>query len=330
MMERAEIKAHAWKMVKQNYKPTIGLYFLFILISFGVQYIPLGYIFLGLVFFVGCCGYFLNRFRGHETVTGMLFRPFNRYGRVLGGSAWKLLWLTLWSLLFIIPGIIKSYSYFCTEYILADSPNVEATQALELSKRMMYGNKAKVFIMHLTFIGWGLLAAAIFLAVFIPVIIALSSGYYYNPYDSFSDFLPASMIGAFGYYSLLSSGFVLLAYLPMYAYMILFLGPYFSAANAGYYLEIKRDAIKRGVVAEWEFGPSEAEVQAQKVYAQQYYAWQQQQYYQQQQQHYQQNPYSPHYQPYAQQPPQQPYGQQPQQPPYVQQPPEEKPENNDQ
>jgi len=79
------------------------------------------------------------------------------FGRKLGGMLWMSLWVFLWACLFIIPGIIKGLAYSMTPYILASSPNVKATDALKLSKRMTDGFKGDIFIMHLSFIGWHIL-----------------------------------------------------------------------------------------------------------------------------------------------------------------------------
>jgi len=65
----------------------------------------------------------------------------------------------LWSLLFVIPGIIKSYEYRMVSYILSDSPDIPYKQALEISKQMTYGHKADMFILDLSFIGWTLLGS---------------------------------------------------------------------------------------------------------------------------------------------------------------------------
>lgn len=65
----------------------------------------------------------------------------------------------LWSLLFVIPGIIKAISYALTPYILADCKNVRATDALKLSMRMMEGHKWEYFVLGLSFIGWMLLTS---------------------------------------------------------------------------------------------------------------------------------------------------------------------------
>lgn len=63
----------------------------------------------------------------------------------------------LWYLLFIIPGIVKWYSYSMVPYILADNPNIGAKKAIRLSNNMTYGHKFKMFVLDLSFIGWYLL-----------------------------------------------------------------------------------------------------------------------------------------------------------------------------
>ena len=63
----------------------------------------------------------------------------------------------LWSLLFIIPGIIKSYSYWMVPYLTADNPNLSASRAFEISKKTMKGDKWRTFVLQLSFIGWVLL-----------------------------------------------------------------------------------------------------------------------------------------------------------------------------
>ena len=82
---------------------------------------------------------------------------FKGFGRKLGGFLWMLLFVYLWSLLLVIPGIIKTYSYAMSPYILSDCPNVRATDALKLSKRIMAGHKWELFVFTLSFIGWELL-----------------------------------------------------------------------------------------------------------------------------------------------------------------------------
>ena len=63
----------------------------------------------------------------------------------------------LWSLLLVIPGIIKSYSYSMAGFIMSENPEMSAKEAMEVSMRMMKGNKWRLFCLQLSFIGWGIL-----------------------------------------------------------------------------------------------------------------------------------------------------------------------------
>ena len=63
----------------------------------------------------------------------------------------------LWSLLLIVPGIVKSYAYMLTPYILEDHPELTPTEAITQSREMMNGNKMKAFVLDLSFLGWHLL-----------------------------------------------------------------------------------------------------------------------------------------------------------------------------
>lgn len=65
----------------------------------------------------------------------------------------------LWGLLFIIPGIIKSYEYYMMPYLLAENPNLTKEEAFRLSKQMMTGNKFETFILEISFFWWDLLSA---------------------------------------------------------------------------------------------------------------------------------------------------------------------------
>lgn len=84
------------------------------------------------------------------------------------------LYAFLWSLLFIIPGIIKAYQYRLVPYILADNPEIGANEALELSKKLMEGNKWDAFVLDLSFIGWNLLSL---------LTIGIVGVFYANPFE---------------------------------------------------------------------------------------------------------------------------------------------------
>ncbi len=69
------------------------------------------------------------------------------------------LYIFLWSLLLVIPGIVKMYEYMMVPYILAENPGMERAEVFMISKRMMDGHKWDAFVLQLSFIGWHLLSA---------------------------------------------------------------------------------------------------------------------------------------------------------------------------
>lgn len=82
-----------------------------------------------------------------------------RYFSVIKTMFWKDLMIYLWTLLLVIPGIIKFYAYLMVPYILADNPEIDRKRALELSDQMTKGHKFNIFVLYLSFIGWYLLGA---------------------------------------------------------------------------------------------------------------------------------------------------------------------------
>ena len=98
---------------------------------------------------------------GDSRLTGNMFRDgFGRWGRNVWGMFLVGLFTSLGSLLLIVPGIVKSYAYAMTPYILIDNPELSANQAINLSQKMMKGHKLDLFFLHLSFVGW------IFISIF--------------------------------------------------------------------------------------------------------------------------------------------------------------------
>ena len=83
---------------------------------------------------------------------------FKYYGRAIGGMLLVVVFTFLWSLLFVIPGIVKGYSYALTPYILIDDPQISIRDAVRKSQRMMSGQKFNLFYLQLSFIGWWILS----------------------------------------------------------------------------------------------------------------------------------------------------------------------------
>ncbi|MBE3643978.1 MULTISPECIES: DUF975 family protein [Bacillus] len=108
-------------------------------------------------------GYYLalNIFRENEASIGNIFIWFSEGNRFLKSFLLYLLvnlYLFLWMLLFIIPGIIKSFSYSMTYFIINDHPEYSLNEAITESRRMMGGHKMEYFILCLSFIGWFILS----------------------------------------------------------------------------------------------------------------------------------------------------------------------------
>lgn len=106
---------------------------------------------------LGIMIYFLASFRGHDVVPRDVFLGFERFGKALGLILYQALFIFLWTLLFIVPGIIAAIRYSQAFYVMADDPNKTIRQCMDESKYMMKGNKMKYFLLFLSFIGWSIL-----------------------------------------------------------------------------------------------------------------------------------------------------------------------------
>ena len=124
---------------------------------------------------VGSCRFFLKFRKNNPTDIGELFQSYKdkTFLNVAKTTFIRDLFVGLWGLLFVIPGIIKAFEYWAVDYILAVRPDMPYSKALELSKKMMYGHKMDVFVMDISFLGWYLLSA--FTCGILPVC-------YVNPY----------------------------------------------------------------------------------------------------------------------------------------------------
>ena len=109
---------------------------------------------------VGLYASFRKLFVGQEVdlIKDSFGTAFNAWGHNVGGMLLMVVYTLLWSLLLIIPGIIKYFSYAMTPFILADKPELTANEAIELSMKMMDGHRLDFFILCLSFIGWSILA----------------------------------------------------------------------------------------------------------------------------------------------------------------------------
>ena len=88
-----------------------------------------------------------------------LFSRFSIFGSALLLRFLMFVKILLWTLLLIVPGIIAAYRYAMAPYLMAEHPDLSATEAIEQSKQMMSGNKWRLFCLQISFIGWWILAA---------------------------------------------------------------------------------------------------------------------------------------------------------------------------
>lgn len=149
-----------------------------------------------------------------------LFSQFHRFGDGFCMNILIDLYVFLWSLLLVVPGIVKAYSYAMTPYILAENPRMSANEAITESRRVMNGNKFRLFCLGISFIGWELLCAipAVIGTVYVSGMVIMGADLATLLWIIPSVFL--SMIGS------------------------LFINPYREAAYAAFYRDIAGSPVK--------------------------------------------------------------------------------------
>ena len=133
---------------------------------------------------LGYASFFLKLADGEKPRFSVLFSQFDRIWPGFCMNFFVNLFISLWSLLLFIPGLIKTYSYSITAFIMAERPEIGARQAITESRYLMDGNKWRLFCLGLSFIGWGLLCV-------LPVVVTLPLCTFKFAFtESFSAFIP--------------------------------------------------------------------------------------------------------------------------------------------
>ena len=122
---------------------------------------------------LGCKRFFLRNLNMKAEVKEVCFSFDHSYMNIVKTLFFRDLYTFLWSLLFIVPGIIKAYEYQMIPYLLAEHPDMPKDQAFAMSRQMMKGQKWKAFVLDLSFLGWSILS------LFTLGILGL---FYVNPY----------------------------------------------------------------------------------------------------------------------------------------------------
>jgi uncharacterized membrane protein len=118
---------------------------------------------LGFIVEVGKSKFFLEGFKGDVDINKLFFGFNSRdYLPIIKAQGLAFIYILLWTLLFIIPGIVKGYQYRYVPYLLAEDPSLAPNEALSKSKEMTMGHKWNIFILDLSFFLWGLLSLITF------------------------------------------------------------------------------------------------------------------------------------------------------------------------
>jgi uncharacterized membrane protein len=156
----ADITSNARTALRGNWGQAIGVVLVYNLLIQSANLLP-G--FGGLVVLLysgpllaGLCAYLLALHRGNSSFS-QIFDGFNFFGKALGAYLLRTLYIFLWSLLLVIPGMIKAYSYSMTFFILADNPSMGINEAITHSRELMDGNKGRLLCLYVRFIGWSFL-----------------------------------------------------------------------------------------------------------------------------------------------------------------------------
>ena len=136
--------------------------------------------------------------KGTLPEAGALFAPFKQYARTVGAVLLVFVYTLLWTLLLVIPGIIKAYSYSMTFYILRENPEMTAGDAITASQQMMDGHKMDLFLLSLSFIGWAILASITFGIGYLWLIPYIYTAYaaFYETLKKETSVTPATSVSA--------------------------------------------------------------------------------------------------------------------------------------
>ncbi|HOY85054.1 MAG TPA: DUF975 family protein [Candidatus Syntrophosphaera sp.] len=154
-----EIRREAREFLKDNWV-NLGLVWLILaaIQSLAAGIGGIGALIIGGPLALGITRIFLKLWHRQDFQIEEMFHGFNDFTRSLVAYLLIGLYVILWSLLLIVPGIIAALSYSMTFFIMAEDPKIKAQAALRKSKEMMEGHKSEYFSLLFSFIGWFLLA----------------------------------------------------------------------------------------------------------------------------------------------------------------------------
>lgn len=155
------LKQRALESLKGKWRLAIGAFVVYLIIALPLQFIPvigsIAGIIIGGPFALGMATFYLRISKNENASISDIFSGFSHFVPALTTYLLMILYIFLWMLCLIIPGIIAAFSYSQVFYILSEEPDLSASEVLKKSKQMMDGHKMDYFVLGLTFFGWGLL-----------------------------------------------------------------------------------------------------------------------------------------------------------------------------
>lgn len=160
----SEIRTEARGLLQGRWTELIPVWFIFFLITAGASSVFSGLgglvtLVIGGPLTMGITRIFLKVYDKQAFELGELFDGFKEFSRTFTAYLLIAIYVFLWMLLLIVPGIIAALGYAMTFYIMAEDPNIAAGDAMRKSKEMMFGHKTELFMLGLSFIGWAILAS---------------------------------------------------------------------------------------------------------------------------------------------------------------------------
>lgn len=239
------MRAKSRAMISSNFKTVIAATAIYIALTQLVQLVPFGVGYLWIIVTSGVFAFGYISFI-HNSITGIPVAAtdvidFRNFGKKLGLFWFIALFVFLWSLLLVVPGIIAAIRYSQSFFILKEHPEYGIRQCVNESKKMMKGNKGNYFIMMLSFIGWFALAAVVYYALFRVITGML----HLSIVDFFpTNFNPAPTItittGISSYAYKISYG-TFITCTVLFGAVELFIMPYIAGACAAFYEFFKQD-----------------------------------------------------------------------------------------
>ena len=154
--------------------------------SFFAQVVNVAIVLMTLLLGVGFTVLCMNFSRGLEAKAGDLFDGFGIFLKLLWLIVLQSIFIFLWSLLFVIPGIVAAYRYSMAVYLLIDDPSRTAMECLRMSKELTRGHKMELFVLDLSFLGWWFLCIIPIMSVYVSPYYRITHLRYYEALTRYS------------------------------------------------------------------------------------------------------------------------------------------------